>query len=41
MMWDAARPGPYVTAGFYYFHPDIYRAVDAARMKKLYDSADF
>ncbi len=32
---DSAAPTPYVTAGFYYFHPDIFSIVETARSRKL------
>ncbi len=32
---EDARPSPYVTAGFYYFSPDIFSMIDAARAKGL------
>jgi NDP-sugar pyrophosphorylase family protein len=32
---DDAVPTPYVTAGFYYFHPDIFGIIAAARSGKL------
>lgn len=34
-MGDAARGGPFITAGFYYFAPDIFSEIDAARRKNL------
>jgi NDP-sugar pyrophosphorylase family protein len=34
-MGNDAGPCPYVTAGFYYFHPDIFTEVRAARAVKL------
>lgn len=30
---EEARPGRYVTAGFYYFKPEIFSMIDAARIK--------
>lgn len=30
-----AVPTPYVTAGFYYFHPDIFSTIESARSAKL------
>jgi NDP-sugar pyrophosphorylase family protein len=32
---EEARPGRYVTAGFYYFKPEIFSMIDAARIKGL------
>jgi len=32
---DAAPPTPFVTAGFYYFHPEIFTAIGRARSRKL------
>jgi NDP-sugar pyrophosphorylase family protein len=32
---DDARPSPYVTAGFYYFEPDIFTMIDAARARMI------
>lgn len=32
---EEARPGRYVTAGFYYFKPEIFAMIDAARIKGL------
>jgi NDP-sugar pyrophosphorylase family protein len=32
---DEARPGRYVTAGFYYFKPEIFSLIDAARTRRL------
>jgi NDP-sugar pyrophosphorylase family protein len=32
---DAARTSPYVTAGFYYFKPDIFELVESARAQRL------
>jgi NDP-sugar pyrophosphorylase family protein len=32
---DAARGSPFITAGFYYFSPDIFDEIAAARRKKL------
>jgi NDP-sugar pyrophosphorylase family protein len=32
---EEARPGRYVTAGFYYFRPEIFSMIDAARIKGL------
>ena len=32
---EKAQPCPYVTAGFYYFKPDIFAMADAARVKRL------
>lgn len=34
-MGDAAKGSPFVTAGFYYFKPDIFKEIDAARRKNL------
>jgi NDP-sugar pyrophosphorylase family protein len=34
-MGAAARPGPNVTAGFYYFSPEIFDFIDTARERKL------
>lgn len=34
-MGEGARGGRYVTAGFYYFSPEIFALVDAAREKRL------
>ena len=34
-MGDAARPTPYVTAGFYYFEPSIFHLVESARARRL------
>ena len=34
-MGDCARPSPYVTAGFYYFKPDIFTMIDAARGRTM------
>jgi NDP-sugar pyrophosphorylase family protein len=34
-MGDAAKGSPFVTAGFYYFNPDIFNEIDAARRKNL------
>ena len=34
-MGDAAKGSRYVTAGFYYFTPDIFSLVDAARKQRL------
>jgi len=32
---DAARNSPFVTAGFYYFRPDIFAEIDSARRRKM------
>jgi NDP-sugar pyrophosphorylase family protein len=32
---DEARPGRYVTAGFYYFRPEVFSLIDAARARRL------
>lgn len=32
---EEARPGRYVTAGFYYFKPEIFSMIDAARIEGL------
>jgi len=32
---EAARPTRYITAGFYYFQPDIFEVVDSARAKGM------
>lgn len=32
---DAARPSPYVTAGFYYFEPSIFHLIESARAQGL------
>jgi NDP-sugar pyrophosphorylase family protein len=34
-MGDAARATPYVTAGFYYFQPDVFNLVELARARAL------
>jgi NDP-sugar pyrophosphorylase family protein len=34
-MGDDDRRSPYVTAGFYYFSPDIFDMIGAARSRKL------
>jgi len=34
-MGDAAQPSPYVTAGFYYFRPDIFTMIHAARARTM------
>jgi NDP-sugar pyrophosphorylase family protein len=34
-MGDAARGSPFITAGFYYFSPDIFDEIAAARRKKF------
>jgi NDP-sugar pyrophosphorylase family protein len=34
-MGDDARPSPYVTAGFYYFKPDIFTMINAARARTM------
>jgi NDP-sugar pyrophosphorylase family protein len=34
-MGDDARPSPYVTAGFYYFAPDVFTMIDAARVRTM------
>ena len=34
-MGDAARTSPYITAGFYYFLPDIFDMVKSARARGL------
>ena len=34
-MGDEARPSRYATAGFYYFRPDIFAMIDAARTHSL------
>lgn len=34
-MGDAAEGSPYVTAGFYYFTPEIFNEIDAARRRNL------
>lgn len=35
VLGEAASPGPYVTAGFYYFSPDIFAKMARARHAKL------
>ncbi len=32
---EAARPSRYITAGFYYFRPDIFEMVDSARVRRM------
>ena len=32
---DGAQPGRYVTAGFYYFRPEVFSLIDAARARRL------
>jgi len=32
---DGARPGRYITAGFYYFRPEIFSLIEAARARRL------
>ncbi len=32
---ENAQPSPYVTAGFYYFSPDIFSMTDAARARRM------
>ncbi len=32
---EKAQPSPYVTAGFYYLHPDIFSMIDAARARRM------
>jgi NDP-sugar pyrophosphorylase family protein len=34
-MGDRAQPSPYVTAGFYYFQPDLFTLVDTAKARGL------
>ncbi|MBW2147506.1 MAG: NTP transferase domain-containing protein [Deltaproteobacteria bacterium] len=34
-MGDSARPSRYVTAGFYYFKPDIFAMIEAAQAKAM------